>query len=193
VLGEGATTLGLVGTSTSLVMQVSRPAREMGYAALTGTKDITARTSDQMTVSYFLADPQGGALQAAVAKANQDPLRPKPIAGLARMEGDRLAAEYGDTKNPVAQMAESVQVLAPEVISLQFRYFDGTNWYDSWDTSSFGALPRAVEVTLGFEQPPARKGSMKAAASTTQQVGRSVRQVIAVPLSQPTAESTTTN
>jgi general secretion pathway protein J len=39
---------------------------------------------------------------------------------------------------------------APEVKSLNFRYYDGTNWLDTWDSTADGLLPLAVEVTIGL-------------------------------------------
>jgi prepilin-type N-terminal cleavage/methylation domain-containing protein len=41
------------------------------------------------------------------------------------------------------------QVLCRDVVSLNFRYFDGSNWLDDWDsTADANSLPRAVEVDL---------------------------------------------
>ncbi len=41
------------------------------------------------------------------------------------------------------------QVLCRDVVSLNLRYFDGTNWLDDWDsTADANSLPRAVEVDL---------------------------------------------
>ena len=52
---------------------------------------------------------------------------------------------------------ESSYVLADEVRSLNFQYFDGTDWQDSWDSTALGAdgvtpvgSPRAIAVTIGI-------------------------------------------
>ena len=37
---------------------------------------------------------------------------------------------------------------APEVVSLKFRYFDGSRWRKSWDSLARKGLPVAVEMTL---------------------------------------------
>ncbi len=37
---------------------------------------------------------------------------------------------------------------APEVVELQFRYFDGTHWLDSWNSLEKNGLPLAIEVQL---------------------------------------------
>jgi hypothetical protein len=36
---------------------------------------------------------------------------------------------------------------------LNFRYFDGNEWVDNWDTSERMKLPQAIEVTLILEGP----------------------------------------
>jgi len=46
--------------------------------------------------------------------------------------------------------ASEAQNYAAEVKSLNFRYYDGTDWADSWDSESEGDLPLAVEVTIGL-------------------------------------------
>ncbi len=47
------------------------------------------------------------------------------------------------------QMDPEEQVLCRNVVSLNFRYFDGTGWVDSWDsTADANSLPLAVEVDL---------------------------------------------
>jgi hypothetical protein len=56
----------------------------------------------------------------------------------------------------------NVDLLAPEVKYLRFRYFDGVDWLDRWDFSKGlgsgglgNSLPQAVEVTVGYaEMPP---------------------------------------
>ncbi len=47
------------------------------------------------------------------------------------------------------QMEPEEQVLCRNVVSLNFRYFDGSGWVDSWDsTADANSLPLAVEVDL---------------------------------------------
>ncbi|MHC4220865.1 MAG: type II secretion system protein GspJ [Planctomycetota bacterium] len=46
------------------------------------------------------------------------------------------------------------EILCRNVVSLNFRYFDGFEWLDEWDsTANRDALPEAVEVTLEIEKP----------------------------------------
>jgi hypothetical protein len=59
------------------------------------------------------------------------------------------------------------EVLCRGVHSFHVRYYDGTDWYDAWDSTQppsdiapfqSKALPQAVEVTVGLE-PSSPKGS----------------------------------
>ncbi len=58
--------------------------------------------------------------------------------------------------------AESVELelFAPEMKYLRFRYFDGVEWIDRWEVGDIGlgglgnALPQAVEITVGYDELP---------------------------------------
>jgi hypothetical protein len=44
------------------------------------------------------------------------------------------------------------EVLCGSVRSLNFRYYDGTDWLDEWDSSgNDNSLPKAVEITIVLE------------------------------------------
>ena len=40
------------------------------------------------------------------------------------------------------------ELLATEVVALQFRYFDGLEWVAQWDSTTQEALPLAIELAL---------------------------------------------
>jgi len=87
--------------------------------------------------------------------------------GLTRLEldfetpygNDNAASFDGEPTSDTAFSAEDDSVLRmPEVVRLEFRYFDGSGWSDTWDSLQRGSLPVAVEVTLQvkpFEEPDA--------------------------------------
>ena len=46
------------------------------------------------------------------------------------------------------------ETLCRQVVSFNLRYFDGSAWHDSWDsTTNDNALPAAVEVQLSILRP----------------------------------------
>lgn len=44
--------------------------------------------------------------------------------------------------------------IAAEVLSLNFRYFDGEEWQESWDSTDSVLLPTAVEITIAVAVDP---------------------------------------
>ncbi|HBH51551.1 MAG TPA: hypothetical protein DDY91_06615 [Planctomycetaceae bacterium] len=175
VAGGGAPVSGLFGTFDSLRLTAAAPSRRAVYVPLGQQIPGRARTSDLLTVGYQLGD------------ANQT-MTAQP-SGLARMEGDRmlldLAQQNGDTQTQMA----SLQMLAPEVSSLTFAYYDGYQWRSDWDSSTFGGLPMAVEVLVDITTPP-RVFRPGFAASTRQPTTQTFRLVVALPLAKAIDTST---
>lgn len=128
---------GLFGNATTIMVHLSRPARELAFSPAVDSAAASNRTSELRTVAYFVGGQQGGQLQSMVREP-----------GLIRLEGDRLAMNLADSQNNLAMLAAQMRNLAAEVVQLQFRYFDGFNWRADWDSQEFGGLPRAVEVYL---------------------------------------------
>ncbi|MCG8408760.1 MAG: type II secretion system protein GspJ [Phycisphaerales bacterium] len=65
------------------------------------------------------------------------------------------AAIQQDDSNPFAPKVD-LDLLAPEIRYLRFRYFDGVEWVDDWviatepEGSLGNSLPQAVEITVGY-------------------------------------------
>lgn len=100
--------------------------------------------------------------------------------GLVRSESmNVLGASAGDP-------SQQQEVLASEVKSMQFRYFDPVNatWTNTWDGTSQGP-PSAIEVTLVVEMPPI--------PGTAPRPATNHRLVVAIPsFGSPVPPSTTT-
>jgi prepilin-type N-terminal cleavage/methylation domain-containing protein len=80
--------------------------------------------------------------------------------GLARQEVAVATSQDALQNLPPGVPDEDAHVLAPEVKSVQFQYFDGSSWQDSWDCTTAGAdgvtpigPPQAVAVTLEIAVP----------------------------------------
>ena len=62
--------------------------------------------------------------------------------------------------------ADNSLLLVPEVVGLEFRYYDGSGWNSQWNSLTRKSLPVAVEVTLTLKtSPEARRPRPVAAAS----------------------------
>jgi hypothetical protein len=140
--GEAATDVvtplngGVLGDALVLTVWVSRVPKVPAAMDSTNADAQPLNSSDLRRISYWLTD-----------------------SGLARQEIDRVTADDEDTALPPYVQDEARYILAPEVVELSFRYFDGISWVDSWDGTLLGAdektpvgPPRAVEITLAIRR-----------------------------------------
>ncbi len=59
--------------------------------------------------------------------------------------------EEGDAGDEEKAIAVKEELYAPEIKFIEFKYFDGTCWWDDWEITRGNALPQIVRVTVGFE------------------------------------------
>jgi hypothetical protein len=134
--------LGVQGDSGQLTLYVSKVPGEI-YGNNPGEAGMV--TSDLRRITYWLASSGSG---------------------LARQEVKLVTSDDATNNMPPNIGDETPFILAPEVRSLSFSYFDGTSWQDTWDSTAMGAdgitpmgSPRAIAITIGVAQPPARQGA----------------------------------
>jgi hypothetical protein len=135
---------GIYGGSDWIQIDMGRsPRPEQFPSLLAAAGDVLAvdRLSDVKTVAYFVvSDAQGTTAYAADGT---------PVgSGLVRRELDRTLASFGAEQGLFDTTQSDVTPIAPEVSAIAFRYFDGLEWLDCWDSASFGALPVAVEIIM---------------------------------------------
>ena len=102
--------------------------------------------------------------------------------GLIRAEGERMAIEQVESNRGAASQISQIQVLAPEVIAVNFRYFDGHVWQTAWDSEINGRLPRAIEVSIQLRPPQQKRGIFNVAVSRSMETFRTV---VLIPISDP--------
>jgi type II secretory pathway pseudopilin PulG len=79
---------------------------------------------------------------------------------LIRTEQSRAAALYGSTTgSSVDPNSTNTQVLAAEVASVEFMYFDGTEWLPDWDSTAMGSVPLAIDVRVVLRTPDQQAGT----------------------------------
>ncbi len=145
------TVFGLYGDQRTLVLNtlcVHRPTAALSDPG--AAQPLNAIHGDLKTVAYFVTGAMGGV---STAQASGQSLPGVATSGLARLEGDHLAIGYAMQQSTT--LASAARVIAPEVTMITFRYFDGTQWLPSWDSSYLQALPKAVECTIAVGAPNA--------------------------------------
>lgn len=127
--------IGVQGDSSQLTLVISRLPRDANYGV-----EGQPTVCDIRRISYWLAGNGG--------------------TGLCRMENKQVTAEDVDSAVPGNVPDENQYVIAEEVKSLQFQYFDGSSWLDSWDGTEPGAdgmtpkgPPLAIAIIIGVPPP----------------------------------------
>ncbi|QDT93520.1 prepilin-type N-terminal cleavage/methylation domain-containing protein [Gimesia algae] len=182
--------IGVFGDAQSLVLHTSRPGRQPLFVASEGNS--STMQSDLLSVSYFLAIAGADGLQGAVGdRYRNTATTSQSTQGLARLEGDRLAMSMADNSADIEVLAQQSQLLAAEISSLQFQYFDGTDWLEIWDSIEYGTVPQAIKVTIGFQNEKI-EGLEIITNDKINGYENKFSMVIALPLALPSTLQTTT-
>lgn len=146
----------------------------------------SSRPSDVKSISYFLssAPPVAASMEFDQQAVQQG--------GLYRRQIDRAVASYrGETAAPSVP-DEYSKLLAPEIVGLEFRYFDGTAWTNEWDSEELQYFPTAIEVllTIDASRLQTRNGGKAQSVDIRQQLSgiQQFRTVVHLPAAEVPAE-----
>jgi uncharacterized membrane protein YgcG len=188
--------LGLNGTLVEAYIDVERsPSMEelfLTYTGYTNAKSLAAtagpmaapqRPSDVKTVRYYVR--QGRPLEpGSPAITSLAPEQQLELGGLVRQQIDRPARVWAETSGNQAILDSGQALVAPEVVHLEFRYFDGSQILDYWDMTEMGGLPPAIEVRIWLMSTAAQNesaGNPYDLASVTN-LAREYRQIVYLPM-----------
>jgi type II secretory pathway pseudopilin PulG len=147
-------TSGLVGTASDLQLFISRPDRNLAYVSAQELTSPDQRTGDLLLVRYLMASKLAGGLGSQIADREAPGTTDGPV-GLARLQGDLYGLSTAvETAEELPQL-NAAKLLAREVFNVTFRYYDGAQWLEEWDSTARNELPKAIEIvlTLRDEQP----------------------------------------
>ena len=147
---------GLIGNQNQIQVDVSRlPRLEEYLVLLDGTNaDLRDIPSDIKTVAYFVQ--AAGAVDGVQDAWDADGAGNVPIgggSGLVRRSLDRAATMHASLTGGMSRLSQTGDMLAPEIVGIEFAYWDGFTWQLQWSTDVFGELPQAVRVTLTMLAP----------------------------------------
>ncbi len=198
---------GLYGDANSLVLNTLTPhplplaaqqqtgAQSASQTSSAGPSQISGVHGDMKVVAYFVLGGPQSPILAAGGSGQMTPDGKEITAGLARVEGERTAIGYAIETGSTSSLR--ARVVAPEIESIGFRYFDGTTWQTSWSGATLQSLPQAVEITISVGKNDPYNARTQASQD---QPSRSYRHVVAItssaapqPISQQTINSTVTN
>ncbi|QDU26150.1 hypothetical protein ETAA8_12240 [Anatilimnocola aggregata] len=187
--------VGLYGSGTELQLDVSRLPRvdqyqaELSADALQSVVDIP---SDMKTVSYFLRSEEA-ALSSGMGIAPSSQVTASLDGrgrGLMRRVLDRAVSIWSEENGNTNGTLGNTELLAEEVVGLQFMYFDGASWTSEWDSVASQGLPVAIEITLVLSPPgDGAKTSLNPLAEVSTATEEPEERVYTLTVSLPTASS----
>lgn len=177
---EGRPTL--IGTQSAISIDVSRIPRLDEYSTFTQS-ETRQLPSDIKTVLYFAEEAENSANEPQfVVISNAAP------GGLYRRQIDRSVAAFRDEDSITDDLDEFAELIAPEIAQIAFRYFDGEEWLDSWDSLQQGGFPPAVEVNVVIDPARMESGSSYRYNGFDPETMERFRMVISLPTGEPVAE-----
>ena len=146
---------GIYGNRYELYIDLSRlPRLDQFQYELVATEGspILDRTSEVKRVAYYVVRPEITAVAEAAAALSQS--------GLVRWELDRATSLLAAEEGTLTDLERQVEPLAPEVLGIEFEYFDGQQWLEEWDSQAMGGLPVAIRIALALapEEPTSGSG-----------------------------------
>jgi hypothetical protein len=172
--------LGIYGESDWIQIDVRRAPRldQYDYETLPGGSELLPdRVSGIKTVGYSLHEETG--LTAAGGEYR---------GGLLRREIDHALTRWAEDTGSLTSADQELEPIAPEVIDLEFLYYDGTQWIDNWDSTEMGGLPIAVHVSMVIVPREQLKRFTRDWNDSSQQLDQSVDYVYSLTVALPVAE-----
>ncbi len=145
---------GLYGTQYELTLDVSRLPRGDEYIPAAGAMvaaTLTDVPGDIKTVTYFVQSPSVIGVGDTMDAFNDPTMVTSGMTGgLVRRALDRAIIAYAEEIGDSTRLLRTGELIAPEVVSLEFAYFDGTQWLYTWDSTT-QSLPWLVQITLSIQ------------------------------------------
>ena len=150
---------GIYGSNTSIEIDVSRLPRPDEYYPKQGDTSTGAMgdmPSDVKTVAYYVQSPRSDGVQDSLGQLSQEAVvnsgvAATPNGGLVRRSVDRAVTQYAYEIGQSSQLMRTGELIASEVLAIEFQYFDGATWQTQWDGSTQG-LPHVVKITIAMQR-----------------------------------------
>lgn len=151
---------GIFGSASSIEIDVSRLPRPDEYVIQPGnmnTGSLGDMPSDIKTVGYYVQAPRSDGVQDPLASLTSQIATSSAgstagqSGGLVRRSLDRAVTQYAYEMGNSDQLIRTGEIIAPEVLGIDFSYFGANGWQTEWDSTSLG-LPSVVKVTIAMQR-----------------------------------------
>ncbi len=140
---------GLYGNQFQLQLDISRLPRfdEFFQEVPNAVGDLVDVVSDVKTVAYYVQTPENAGVYAAKDAFGDAAVR----GGLVRRQLDRTVTAFALANGNSTGLQEQAEIIAPEILGIEFRYYDGLEWLIEWDSDLKAGLPMAVEIIVSVQ------------------------------------------
>jgi prepilin-type N-terminal cleavage/methylation domain-containing protein len=151
---------GIYGSTSSIEIDVSRLPRPDEYVVQSGnmnTGSLGDMPSDIKTVGYYVQAPRSDGVQDPLASLTSQIATASSGAsqglsgGLVRRSLDRAVTQYAYEMGNSDQLIRTGEIIAPEVLGIEFSYFGSNGWQLEWNSSTMG-LPSVIKVTIAMQR-----------------------------------------
>ena len=105
--------------------------------------------SDLARVVYFIGqDPESKDASLSLMRVETSNLDTTELQDML----SQLQSSTSTLSDEMLQVLKS-SVLMDNIAGLNMRYFDGTDWVDTWDTETEETIPQALEITISVTDP----------------------------------------
>jgi type II secretory pathway pseudopilin PulG len=146
---------GIYCMQNQLMVDVSRIPRADEYLVQQmGFGELVDVPGDVKRITYFVqaSSPMGAKDSMAQVTSGNPSLDSTAgmSGGLVRRQLDRAVTRFAEQSGMSNLLISTGDLVAPEVMALEFSFFDGTQWTYQWDSSQMG-LPWLVQITLAVQ------------------------------------------
>lgn len=188
-LVSGASVLqrpGLIGSEYQIQVDISRLPRLEEYMVMLDETagDIDDIPSDLKTVTYFV---QSAGITGVADSLGQFDAETASggASGLVRRSLDRAVTTTALTSGGLTTLNQTGELIAPEVVSLEFSYWDGLMWQLQWNSDEMGELPLAVRVQIAVVDAADTATSAEGTTTETASEPRLFTHIVRLPLARP--------
>ncbi len=187
---------GLYGNQYELLVDTSRLPRVDQFQRMLSADSqlkLDDIPSDVKTVAYYVVTATSGGL---TPPTQLNGAEDTPQYGLARRVLDRAVTLRASESSSANSLQQSAEIIAPEVVGIEFQYFDGAEWQTEWDSSEQGGLPVAVRILLAINSVQANASqtdlsTLGTSFSNVETPHLIYSLVVRIPIARPTAEEDT--
>ena len=180
---------GIFGAASSIEIDVSRLPRPDEYVIQPGninTGSLGDMPSDIKTVGYYVQAPRSDGVQDPLASLTSQIATATSSSsglsgGLVRRSLDRAVTQYAYEVGNSDQLMRTGEIIAPEVLGIDFSYFGPEGWRTDWDSSTLG-LPSVVKVTIAMQRESSARTNPMAPGISLSMLNASMMQEYGIEL-----------